>query len=423
MKSIFSLERYYFWIIITSLFVNLTWIICIPTQPFPDFLFFHELAQQIAKGGIWGNTFYAVGYPVFLAFFYRLFGSSLLVAKSLNIVLTFVSCILFLRILKILPLKEWTRRGAFLAFVFFPTNIYYNSIVSTEIFFTSLLLLIFNIYFSNIKYKYWLIGLLTGLMSLVKPFFPAFVLIVFLIELISQHSVLLAMKRAGIVLIICLLAITPWLYRNYKLIGEFTYISNNSGIILYINNNSQNIRGVWMPAADVAGSIVNKPEYQTANATQKNKMLSKAAKQWIINNPGKFMILGFKRIDNTYFHPLGDSDFIFYGTNFSINTSPILTYIAVGLWVIVFLPGIMAILVFSFYYLYKAAKKELRTIPHAGKEAGLLLTFLMFTGIYFVTEGQTRYAFPLVFILVYFTFRTLTLGQDLLNRKLFAVRP
>ncbi len=77
------------------------------------------------------------------------------------------------------------------------------------------------------------------------------------------------MENSLIVLVTCILVISPWIYRNTKLVGQFTYISNNGGIVLYINNNSQNKLGRWMPAENVENSLVKTEKYKKANMTEK----------------------------------------------------------------------------------------------------------------------------------------------------------
>src|SRR3712207_8168863 len=86
--------------------------------------------------------------------------------------------------------------------------------------------------------------------------------------------------------------------------GQFTFVSNNGGIVLYINNNSQNKWGRWMDASKVENSLVNTKEYKNSNPTKRNHMLADAAKKWIKAHPIGFIILGFKRLINTYF--IGD---------------------------------------------------------------------------------------------------------------------
>ena len=153
MKEKFS-KSYYSIILGAGLVADLLWVILVNTQPFSDFLYYHDLARNIALGGDWGDTYTTVGYPIALSLFYWLFGAHLWVAKALNICLSFANNLLVLRILRISAIPERGRKFAFLLFVFFPANIFYNSIVGTEIMFTTGLLLATNLYLSEIKFKY-----------------------------------------------------------------------------------------------------------------------------------------------------------------------------------------------------------------------------------------------------------------------------
>lgn len=126
--------------------------------------YYHELATQIALGGPWGDTYTSVGY--------------------------------------------------LLLFVLFPMNVYYNSLVASEILFTTEFLLILAIYLANGRLMYVWIGVLTGLIAMIKPFFPAFALAVFLIEWVSEREFWGSLQKAGIVFFITFLVLTPWLYRN-----------------------------------------------------------------------------------------------------------------------------------------------------------------------------------------------------------------
>lgn len=378
----------------------------IPTQPFSDFAYYHDLAQKIAQGGKWGDTYTAVGYPVFLAFFYALFGPSLWIPKILNLILAVININLVIGILQKLPLPEWGKRAACIVFTLFPLNIYYNSIVATEVLFTTLLLVIVNLYFSAWRYRYPAIGLFIGLNSLIKPFFPAFVLVILLAEVVYRTTPIVLVKRVALVILLSLVVIAPWLYRNHQLIGEFTYISNNGGIVLYINNNSQNHTAGWMPAEEVADSIVKQADYQAANATQQNKMLSQAAKQWIFDHPGEFIQLGWKRIVRTFLLTT-DIYYSLQGVSLPYTFHLVLASTANLLNGIFSWTGFWTSIGWS-VVLFCRYVRNWRAPNISQNETFLLLIFWMFFGIYFITEGQVRYEYPLIFILVYFSCRLLS---------------
>lgn len=389
--------NYYKTITILGMLISVLWIKEVNTQPISDFSYYNELAKQIANGGVWGNTYTSVGYSIILGFIYSIFGSSLIVAKIFNLVLTLISYIIVYNLLKKIDLSETRRRIIYALFVFFPNNIFYNSIVGNEILFTNILLLITLIYYSNIKFKYALIGLLTGINTMVKPFFIIFFLVIFITELILKMKFLSILKHTVIVLLVSIICVSPWVYRNTKLIGEFTSISNNGGIVLYINNNSQNNYGKWMPAEKVENSIVLKKEYIRANMTQKNKMLTAAAKNWITNHPVQFIELGFKRLFNTYFIA-DDISFGLNGANVNRYFEILLRTYAFLMKIILFVPAIIYVIIHSKKIIANLFnQKDIN--PY---DLYNLICFYMFTSVYFITEGQGRYAFPTIFIMTYF---------------------
>lgn len=389
-------NNYYSILTIIGIILSVIWIVFVKTEPFSDFKYYNDLAKQVASGGQWGDTYTSVGYSIILGFVYKIFGSSLITAKIFNVILTALSYIIFYKLLMKFPLKEGVRKVVYLLFVLFPSNIFYNSVPCTEIIFTTIFLLTTLIYYSNIKYKYALIGILVAVNSMIKPFFMAFFLVIFLVEFLSKVKFIEVIKHSAIILIVSLIAISPWVYRNTKLIGQFTSISNNGGIVLYINNNSQNNYGRWMAAADVENSIVNTEEYKKANATEKNKMLSSSAKNWIKNHPGKFIELGFKRLFNTYF--VGDD--IIYALN-GAGLSKALEYIFISYANIardiLFLPAIILVIINSVNIILNfIRRKPIESFTLYG-----IVCFYMFASVYFITEGQGRYSFPVIFISIY----------------------
>ncbi len=391
-------NTYYNVIILIGIVLSFLWIVFIDAKPFSDFDYYYTLAVNIANGGLWGNTYTSVGYSIILGGIFKLFGASIFKAKVFNICITLVNYLCFKAILSKINLKEKDRKIIFTIFVLFPNNIFYNNILGTELLFTAILFIITYIYFSNIKYKYFFIGILTGLNTIIKPFFIIVFFALFLVDLIKHKKFLKAVLNSLTVIIISIIVISPWVYRNTKLIGQFTYVSNNGGIVLYINNNSQNHSGRWMAASKVENSIVNTEEYKKANRTEQNKMLSDAAKKWIRNHPMQFIELGFKRLYNTYFW--GD-DVLYstYNSGVSAYYNNILFKVTNNIRIVIFLPAILYILIYSLktlIYIFQGKSHLLHKFTIYS-----VVIFFMFTSVYFIMEGQGRYSFPEIFIMIY----------------------
>lgn len=407
-------KNYYFAIGI-FLIINILWICKINTQPFSDFQYYHELAIQIAHGGIWGDTYTSVGYPIFLAAFYKVFGANIFVGKIVNLVLTLLSIILFKKILDFTSMGEKNKFIIFILFAFFPSTIFYNTILGSEILFTFLMLLITYLFFKeNFKFKYIYIGILVGINTMVKPFFIVYFFAIFLYKVIFKENILKTIKDSLVILVIALLVLAPWVYRNTKYNGEFTFVSNNGGIVLYINNNSQNNIGRWMPAKEVENSIVNKEEYKNANMAAQNKMLKSAAKDWIKSHPKEFTVLGLKRLGNTYF--VGDDlAYSLQGVNLSENTKFKMYYVYGTFRAIFLLIAICYIFYYSFYIIFCLIKKKVNKLNKF--TVYLCILFYMFTCVYFVTEGQARYAFPMIFIFCYAFYNFIIMRKNKIKLK------
>jgi hypothetical protein len=391
-------NMYYRIILALGLLAAILWVAFVNTKPFSDFDYYYNLSVDIANGKPWGDTYTSVGYCVVLGGIFKLLGASVLKAKIFNILLTFISNMCFISILDKLNIKEREKKIIFALFVFMPNNIFYNSILATEVLFTTILLLITNLYFGKGKFKYLWIGVLTGLNTMIKPFFIIFFFAIFLVDLLKEKEFIKSLMNSLIVLLISSVVISPWIYRNTKLVGQFTYVSNNGGIVLYINNNSQNKLGRWMDAEKVENSLVKTDIYKRSNMTEKNKMLSAAAKKWIKSHPVQFIELGFKRLFNTYF--VGD-DILYstYGSALSDYTKTIIFGVTNNIRNIIFVLGTIYILFYSIFILKKILKGETQLLNKF--DLYLVVVFFMFTAVYFTTEGQGRYAFPEIFIMIY----------------------
>jgi len=392
-------ENYYKFILILGLIFSVLWVIIVKTKPFSDFQYYYDVALNVANGLQWGDTYTSVGYSIILGGLFKIFGASILVAKVFNIFILILNNIIFIEILDKINIKDIDKKIIFTLFVFFPNNIFYSSLIATEPIFTTILLLITFIYFADIKYKFIFIGLLTGLNTMIKPFFFIFFFAIFIVELFINKKVIKSLSDSLIVLLFCCILISPWVYRNSKLVGEFTFVSNNGGIVLYINNNSQNKLGRWMAAKDVENSIVNTEAYINANMTEKNKMLSSAAKKWIVSHPKEFLQLGYKRLENTYL--IGDDiGYTFNGSNVSSNEKDILYSLSNNIRKFIFKPAILYFLIYSILILRNIFTRKTQMLNKYNLYTTIVL--YMFTSIYFITEGQGRYAFPLIFIFVYY---------------------
>ncbi|WP_035795955.1 hypothetical protein [Clostridium akagii] len=402
MLYINKIKNYYYYIVLLlGIILSILWVVFIKTKPISDFNYYNQLATDIANGGFWGDTRQAIGYPITLGFVYWIFGAGIIKAKIFNLILTGISYLLFYYILRKLEIKEIVRKIIFTIFVLFPNNIFYNSILAKEILMTTILLMVTAIYLSKVKYKYIYMGILTGFITIIHASFLVYVLGIFLVELICTRKLKKAVTVSLIILLFTFLTISPLVLRNSKLMGQFTYVSTNSGVVLYINNNSQNNTGGWMSSASVKNSVVNLQVYKDGNRATRCKIFKAAASKWITSHPIRFIQLGIMRLRNTYFAG-EDISWVFPGTNFKYEQEHALQKFTQNIRKIVFIPGVIYILFLSVTKIVDLIKnKGNRDSINYKFQVYILMLFYMFSVTQFVTEGQSRYFFPLIFIMVF----------------------
>jgi hypothetical protein len=266
----------------------------------------------------------------------------------------------------------------------------------------------------NRKINLFIQGIFCGILSLVKPFFIAYPVVLLFIYFIKHEKLKVFIYNAVFLLIGFSIILIPSTIKNYKAFKEFIPISYNGGFTLYVNNNSQNITGTWMNAYKVEATDEFKTKLQNVGyiydvdaQTEKmqnlvnpkaSKVFQQEAVKWIVNNPGEFISLGILRTINVFFD--GASDIKLWGFESDIWSS--LAANQVRLLKIAL--GISDILIYTLSI--SAIAMVLLNIKNMflrQTDFSLLLTLwsiAFFYAVYFAVEGQSRYNFPTLFLMI-----------------------
>ncbi len=374
------------------------WIIYVPTVPISDFLLYHEGAKSIISGKgfqIYGHlsSYEPIGYPAFLALLYSIFGSKIIVGKIANLFLSIIGLIFFYLIIEKAFGNKKISYACLLIYVFLPLNIVYTSVLSTEITFTTLyLILIFLIFKKNReKHHNIIIGVLLGILSLIKPFMMIYGFVIFILDLFQQKKLMEPLKNLLIITIFMALTISPWTIRNYFLFNKLIPTSTNGGYNLYVNNNPY-ATGAWQDPFKIPNSGILK--YKDKNdefwdEVKVNEEGKKLAFNWIKNNPIDFYHVGLKKLKNVFLTAdcgcwatdnLENNERFKHGKLLnSINTKIHFTMVR----------GMIAYFILILFQL--CFKKVENLYIHLV----IMLNILFQVSINFVFEGQPRYLFPL----------------------------
>jgi len=409
-------------VIILSMIVKIWWINNVPLSPVYDFETFYRVAVNLFEGkGFTLNgypwAFQSYGYPLFLSIFFKLVNdSSIFTAKVFNVILSVSTLPVIYFIFNKVFSKKVVVWFCFIVFAFLPNNLIYINVLGSEVLsvFLFAIIICMNLYMTekNRLYNFSIQGVLIGLLSLVKPFFMAFPAVLIFIYFIKEKQVK-KLLIAGVSLIIGFaIVLVPSTIKNYKAFGKAFPISYNGGYTLYINNNSENVRGTWMNAFKVPATAEFKQKladvgfiYDVDHLTEKTQNLRNAysgdifkeeAIKWIINHPGEFFTLGCLRIVNVFFEGASDVQLWGFENLGNMSVMQIRQFkIFMG-----FANTIIYTISASFIFILIL---NIKNIFLKKSDISLLITvwsMLFFYAVYFVIEGQARYNFPTLFLMI-----------------------
>ncbi len=304
-----------------ALLVRIAYLIEISYQP--DFLYpmvdekFHWLwAADIVHNSFWGEGAYfrAPLYGYFLALLYWVTSGSIFVSKLMQLFLCFGTSFFITKTTENLFSKT-TSVIAGLIYAFYGTLIFYESmflIPAIFLFFITWGLFRVIIYREKKDIKNWLFtGIIFGLAAISRPnvllVIPFFMLWMFYTKNGSKQF----LKRVKLPLALCaglLIVITPITIRNIIVTGEFILLSSQGGINLHLGNNP-NSDGLTMlmPEVDLDESVswsefenvtleaAEKEALRNLTASEASSFWTQKALSFIIDNPGEFLTLVWKK--------------------------------------------------------------------------------------------------------------------------------
>jgi 4-amino-4-deoxy-L-arabinose transferase-like glycosyltransferase len=279
-----------------GLVLRLLWILLVPTQLYADWKWYDDAAYHLSQ--VWRyeengvpTAYWPIGYPLFLAVIYWIFGHSYLAVHLISVLLSLCICILTYQIAKRL-IGPAAARLSLVILVFFPGQIFFTNVLSSEILFTTLLLAMILILLKTREqssiFGPLIVGLLLGLLIMVRAVALVLPLLIVLFYLKWGRRSLVGLRNTILSLIVVCLVLLPWLMRNKRVLDTFS-IATSGGIDLYIGN-SPISSGNWVwtkqnPFADLSAP----------NEVENNKLGYQLAAKFIMGDPVGFVIRGIKK--------------------------------------------------------------------------------------------------------------------------------
>jgi len=278
-----------------------------------DALGYHLLAQTLVKshefsyqeGGA-PDCLRTPGYPLFIGFFYLLFGAKPWIPIFFQLFIDSASCVLLYEIL----LKFSAHRIALFSSLFYsfdPFLIFFSVTLLSEILFI-FLLLVATFYFTKAielnfnppsKRAICIAGLFFGLATLVRPISLYLIIIIpIFLCFFLRHNLRLFLTATFLFATVFSFTISPWILRNF-LSYDAGFLSTSGAynlLMLYVSPMEAEKRGLSSRDAmeqlshEVDSVIVRSGSHPSnLNAFQKSKHHTDLAIHYILNNPTLFL--------------------------------------------------------------------------------------------------------------------------------------
>lgn len=372
-------------------------VLCVDVAPMSDGAWYFNRAASLARGDGYSESghptaYWPPGYPLVLAVLFKLFGTSVVVAKGFNLVCAVATAWLTLDLARRIFRSEAAGRLALLLLAIYPNSIGFTALLFTETFFTMLLLAgCWTMLVWNGPVRAIAAGTIFGLATLVKAqslvLIPMLFALVLLERRVSLSRFVSTSLAAAATLVVCCAVVFPWSYRNHALLGEWVAISTNGGFT-FLTGNNPSANGDYTPddplVTSIPRTIVNQIE---ADAEAKRR-----AVEWIKANPTNFVGLMPKKVFRLW-APDGESEW-FYQSGYASYDEHVGVFRSIRIINQVYYVFLLFGFVVTGFAL--AADRERRAATLPGWRWLPYLVALFPTLIALVFSGQSRFHFPVM---------------------------
>jgi 4-amino-4-deoxy-L-arabinose transferase-like glycosyltransferase len=293
-------RRIWIAIIVGGFALRALWAALIPIHPISDSSAYDELAWNLASRGVyaWNTGEYTAYWPIGTSFIYqllfRVFGHSYAPIAAMNALISIPTLIVLMTLT-----KRWISPAAAVAagvlFALWPMQIQFTSVMASELIFNLLTLLALWLAleapFKSTVLRGLVVGLVLAADSYVRVHALLFILLIPIALLWRRRAnwpdLLIFIGTVSLTMAVC---IAPWTIRNNRVLGEPFIIASNSGAATWVGNNPQS-NGEYMPLPDDVAQL---------SEAERNRVLSERSKDFIRENPDRFVQLSVQRLILTY---------------------------------------------------------------------------------------------------------------------------
>lgn len=243
-----------------------------------------------------------IGYPIFLALFYKIFGVNLMVPWVLSLALYGVTIFLLFQLAQ----KMFGEKIALitsLLFAIYPMSIYSIKLLTDEHLFLPVwyggLLMLFSILEGRkIKLDWLWLGLIFGYATMIRTHTIFMPFVVGLTFWLLKRPLKEVIGKIILVALVMQLINVPWLIRNYKAWGvPVPYSATAFFVYPQVNSTAGPEGGGHIPLKGEEGySAELDAAMKSGNEGKMHQIAGREMTKWILQHPGQFLELGTARL-------------------------------------------------------------------------------------------------------------------------------
>jgi len=244
-------------------------------------------------------------YSFFIASIYFFTNKSLLAVKLAQILMHGLTCLIIFLISDRLSRNRFASFCSGIAWALYPLAISHSLLLISETLFTLLLSLsiLFTLEYAQHKKitSTFFIGLFFGLTILTKSLVILYIpVLIFWIVFSVKGKFLIKLRDVFLIGAVMLLAISPWIIRNYTVLGDKFFIASGGGLSFYRYNNEKTIEVMDTPVRRVDFSFTDEQKIEIASLseTEVDNYLYSLGWKFIKTHPKDFLTIRLNELSH-----------------------------------------------------------------------------------------------------------------------------
>lgn len=281
-------------------------------DPVSDYLAYFTMASSLADGQTMRDqfgsaAFMSAGYPLLLSVWFMAWGKSLIAAHVLNLALYVIGSLCLYGLCAQLARSRAVGLAGVLLWTVYLESIVYATYVAKENLFVVLLLMQMLVLVHRGKSPAALLGkaatggALFGYALIVGMAYIGFAPVVAYAMWRNASGARQFGMHTGVFVLAALVALSPWLARNERVVGE-PVIATNGGFNLYIGNNPV-ATGGFISIADTPLGAEFKRRVGEHGEVAASNYAGQAARQFIVEQPGSVLQLALTKLARFWMPP------------------------------------------------------------------------------------------------------------------------